>query len=61
MNRETAALALHPMHQALLANHKEFHVGAMKVFHMTGTQGSYVLLGLIGLVLFGVFLAIVRS
>ena len=61
MNRETAALALHPMHQALLASHKEFHVGAMQMFHMTGTQGSYVLLGLILLIPIFVVVAILRS
>ena len=39
MNGHDAALVLHPMHEALLAHHKEFHVGSMQIGHMTGTQG----------------------
>jgi hypothetical protein len=47
MNKNEAALALHPMHQALMAHHhhlKNFHIGSMQVGHMTGTQGAWVIL-----------------
>jgi hypothetical protein len=53
MKPEIAALALsHP---------KKFHIGSMQVVHMTGTQGSWVILIAIVLVLLGVAAKILKS
>lgn len=43
---------MHPQIAALALQHpKKFHIGSMQVAHMTGTQGSWVILIVIGLVL----------
>lgn len=53
MKLETAALALqHP---------KKFHIGSMQVAHMTGTEGSWVILVAIALVLLFVASRVLRS
>ena len=46
--------AMHPQIAALALHHKKFHVGSLQMFHMTGTQGSWVILALIALVLAGI-------
>ena len=53
MSPQIAALALH--------HPKEFHVGSMQVGHMTGTQGSWVIIAFIFLVLAGVAVKILKS
>ena len=53
MYPQIAALALH--------HPKKFHIGSIQVAHMTGTQGSWVILIFIILVLAAIGLKILRG